>query len=144
MAVEYCNIFAFKLDHDIVALVTTPVSVINVEFGYRNGPAIAKGGKYRYRGTVSFESIIFPIPAGHQGRAGKRTWGEAFRGDSYPLLQGVPFVQCCFPSYFAPWSKVHSLIWTEHPAIDDDRSRRKCSRRALSPSPHFPHLHVGI
>ena len=45
MAVEYCNIFAFKLDHDIVALVTTPVSEINVEFGYRNGPTIAKGGK---------------------------------------------------------------------------------------------------
>ena len=40
--------------------------------------------------------------------------GEVSRGYSYPLCQGVPFVQYCFPSYLTPENKAYPLMWTEY------------------------------
>ena len=40
--------------------------------------------------------------------------GKVFRGESHPLCRGVPFVQCCAPSYGTPHSNVYPLIWTEY------------------------------
>ena len=39
---------------------------------------------------------------------------EAFKGESRPLCQGVPFVHCCSPSCLIPLNKGHYLIWTEY------------------------------
>ena len=39
--------------------------------------------------------------------------GDAFRGESYPLSQGVLLLQqCCTPSYLTPWAKLYPLPWT--------------------------------
>ena len=46
--------------------------------------------------------------------------GKVFRGDSYPLWQIVPFVQCCSSSYLTPKDKIYPLIWTEYLDIVSD------------------------
>ena len=40
--------------------------------------------------------------------------GEVFKGVSYPLCHGLPFVQCLSPSHLTPCNKVYPLIWSEY------------------------------
>ena len=85
--------------------------------------SILKGGKFKLvRGVVDLSATcccqrardVTHIPARRRWKETKverddlfvsrraERKGEVFWGDSSPLYQGVPLVQCCIPSHFAP------------------------------------------
>ena len=56
-------------------------------------------------------------PTGRQGnilQLGEEREGEVFGGDSRPLSQGAPFVQCRNPSHLGIENKVRPSIWTDY------------------------------